>query len=98
MRPEMSVAHGFWMHGSQKSDAGRVTDIGGSGGLARRYWAVVSRQFLWRRGLPTVAKGRTGSDNPARLAAAARALKGLDTDQIIEELMERYRSKSCIEA
>jgi hypothetical protein len=34
---------------------------------------------------------RTGSDNPSRLAAAARSLKGLDTDQIIEELVNEKR-------
>jgi len=41
--------------------------------------------------LLAAAKGRTGSDNPARLAAEARALKGLDTDQIIEELVNDKR-------
>jgi hypothetical protein len=31
--------------------------------------------------LLAAAKAMTGSDDPARLAAAARALKGLDIDQ-----------------
>jgi hypothetical protein len=41
--------------------------------------------------LLAAAKGGTGSDNPALLAAEARALKGLDTDQIIEELVSNKR-------
>jgi hypothetical protein len=41
--------------------------------------------------LLAAAKGRTGNDNPALLAAEARALKGLDTDQIIEELVSNKR-------
>jgi hypothetical protein len=41
--------------------------------------------------LLAAAKGKTGSDNPTRLAAAARSLKGLDTDQIIEELVSDKR-------
>ena len=41
--------------------------------------------------LLAAAKGKTGSDNPARLAAAARAIKGLDIDQIIEELVNDKR-------
>jgi len=41
--------------------------------------------------LLATAKGKTGSDNPARLATAARALKGLDTHQIIEELVNDKR-------
>jgi hypothetical protein len=41
--------------------------------------------------LLAAAKGTTGSDNPARLAAAARSLKGSDVDQIIEELVNDKR-------
>jgi hypothetical protein len=41
--------------------------------------------------LLAAAKGKTGSDNPARHAAAARAIKSLDIDEIIEELVNDKR-------
>lgn len=38
--------------------------------------------------LLAAAKGKTGSDNPTRLATAARALKRLDVNKILEELVD----------
>ncbi|MBI5456322.1 hypothetical protein HY969_01145 [Candidatus Kaiserbacteria bacterium] len=47
-----------------------------------RQLITISPQLL------AAAKGRTGSDSPTRLAAAARELRGLDTEQILAELVE----------
>jgi hypothetical protein len=41
--------------------------------------------------LLAAAKGITGSDDPSRLATTARALKGQDIDQIIDELLNKER-------
>jgi hypothetical protein len=41
--------------------------------------------------LLAAAKGRTGSENPARLAAAGRDLKGLNINDIIAPLVDDNR-------